>query len=162
MSHLRALGCRCFVLKEGNLDKFESRSFDRILLGYALQSRGYRVLILETNRIVETCNVTFDESTPSLSASLECAGDDEFGQDIFEDEDEPEAFEGDGGVPAPVAGPLPGDSDPSSIGGDRLSSRQCPAAISQPKCHQSAVHTRKRLALACWLHHSVPGVAKSG
>ena len=79
MSHLRAFGCRCFVLKEGNLDKFESRSFDHILLGYALQSRGYRVLILETNWIIETCNVTFDESTPSLSASVEYVGDDELG-----------------------------------------------------------------------------------
>jgi len=117
VSHLRAFGCRCFVLKEGNLNKFESRSSDGILLGYALQSRGYRVFILETNLIVETCNVTFDESTPSLSASLECAGDDEFGQDIFEDEDEPEAFEGDGGVPAPAAGPLPGDSSSDDDGG---------------------------------------------
>src|SRR6185503_5275540 len=110
VSHLRAFSCRCFVLKEVNLDKFESRSSDGILLGYALESRGYRVLILETNRIVKTCNVTFDESTSSLSASVECAGDDEFGQDIFEDEDEPEAFENDGGVPASAAGPLPGES----------------------------------------------------
>ena len=117
MSHLHAFGCRCFVLKEGNLDKFESRCSDGIFLGYALQSRGYRVLILETNRIVETCNVTFDESTPSLSASVECAGDDEFGQDIFEDEDEPEAFEDDGGVPAPAAGPLPGESSSDNDGG---------------------------------------------
>ena len=48
--HLSAFGCRCFFLKEGNLDKFESKSSDGILLGYALQSRGYCVLILETNR----------------------------------------------------------------------------------------------------------------
>ena len=48
----------------------------------------------------------------------ECAGDNELGQDIFEDEDEPEAFEDDGGVPAPAAGPLPGES--SSARGSRL------------------------------------------
>ena len=117
MSHLRALGCRCFVLKEGNLDKFESRSFDRILLGYALQSRGYRVLIIETNWIIKTYNVTFDESTPSLSASVEYVGDDELGQDIFEDKDEPEAFEGDVGVSTLAAGPLPGGSSSADDGG---------------------------------------------
>jgi hypothetical protein len=32
VSHFRAFGCKCFVLKCGNLDKFESRSFDGILL----------------------------------------------------------------------------------------------------------------------------------
>jgi hypothetical protein len=34
VSHFRPFGCKCFVLKGGNLDKFESRSFDGILLGY--------------------------------------------------------------------------------------------------------------------------------
>jgi hypothetical protein len=33
VSLLRPFGCKCFVLKYGNLDKFESRSFDDILLG---------------------------------------------------------------------------------------------------------------------------------
>jgi hypothetical protein len=36
ISHLKHFGCKCFVLKCGNLDKFESRSFDGILLGYPL------------------------------------------------------------------------------------------------------------------------------
>jgi transposase InsO family protein len=27
VSHFRPFGCKCFVLKRGNLDKFESRSF---------------------------------------------------------------------------------------------------------------------------------------
>jgi hypothetical protein len=34
VSHLRPFGWKCFVLKCGNLDKFESRFFDDILLGY--------------------------------------------------------------------------------------------------------------------------------
>jgi transposase InsO family protein len=33
VSHFRPFGCKWFVLKRGNLDKFESRSFDGILLG---------------------------------------------------------------------------------------------------------------------------------
>ncbi len=55
VSHLRMFGCKCFVLKSRNLDKFEARSTDGMFLGYAAHSRGYRVLVLETNKIVETC-----------------------------------------------------------------------------------------------------------
>jgi hypothetical protein len=41
VSHLRPFGCKCFVLKCGNLDKFESHSFDGILLGYTPHGRSY-------------------------------------------------------------------------------------------------------------------------
>jgi hypothetical protein len=34
VSHFRTFECKYFVLKCGNLDKFESRSFNDILLGY--------------------------------------------------------------------------------------------------------------------------------
>ena len=64
VSHFRIFGCKCFILKQGNLDKFESRSTDGLFLGYPLHSRGYRVLNLETNKIIETCEVTFDEVSP--------------------------------------------------------------------------------------------------
>jgi hypothetical protein len=30
VSHFRSFGCKCFILKCGNLDKFVSRSFDGI------------------------------------------------------------------------------------------------------------------------------------
>ena len=72
ISHFRVFGCKCFVLKSGNLDKFEARSTDGIFLGYSAHSRGYRVLVLETNKIIETCEVTFDET--SSDASLSNAG----------------------------------------------------------------------------------------
>jgi transposase InsO family protein len=41
VSHFISFGCKYFVLKRGNLDKFESRSFDGILLGYTLHGRSY-------------------------------------------------------------------------------------------------------------------------
>jgi hypothetical protein len=41
VSHFRPFGCKCFVLKCGNLDKFESRSSDGILLGYTPHGRSY-------------------------------------------------------------------------------------------------------------------------
>jgi hypothetical protein len=65
VSHLRPLGCKCFILKRGNLDKFESRSSDGILLGYTLHGKSYKVLNLETNTVVESYDVTFNETAPS-------------------------------------------------------------------------------------------------
>jgi hypothetical protein len=53
-SHFRPFGCKCFVLKCGNLDKFESRSFDGTLLGYNPHDRSYRVYNVETNTVVES------------------------------------------------------------------------------------------------------------
>jgi hypothetical protein len=60
VSHFRAFGCRCFILKKGRLHKFESRSSDGIFLGYASHSRAFFVLNLDTNLVMETCEVTFD------------------------------------------------------------------------------------------------------
>jgi len=75
-------------LKQGNLDKFEYRSSDGLFLGYANHSRAYRALNLETNRVVETCEMTFDESIPCANSGFELAGDDELGQSIFEEEED--------------------------------------------------------------------------
>ena len=90
---LLVVGALCFVLKEGNLDKFESRSSDGIFIGYASHSRAYRVLIIDTNIIRETCELTFHEIAPCNSSVFEVIGDDELGTSIFEDEEE-EAAEG--------------------------------------------------------------------
>jgi hypothetical protein len=55
VSHLKPFGCKCFVLKCGNLDKFESRSSDGILLGYTPHDRSNRVFNLEINIITQAC-----------------------------------------------------------------------------------------------------------
>jgi hypothetical protein len=52
------------MLNNVNLDKFESRSSDGILLGYTPHSISYRVFNLETNTVVELCDVTFNEVAP--------------------------------------------------------------------------------------------------
>jgi hypothetical protein len=84
VSHFHVFGCMCFILMKGKkLDKFEARSVDGIFFGYASHSRPYRVLNLETNQIVETCEVTFDETQPRSQLVFECAGDDELGEEIF-------------------------------------------------------------------------------
>ncbi|WVZ51384.1 LOW QUALITY PROTEIN: hypothetical protein U9M48_002536 [Paspalum notatum var. saurae] len=107
VKHLRAFGCRCFVLKKaGHLDKFESRCLDGIFLGYASNSRAFRVWILEAKQVVETCEVSFDETMPCTTPAFELSGDDEEGTSIFEDE-EGVVNDGDAGATAPAAAPTP-------------------------------------------------------
>jgi hypothetical protein len=86
ISHFRPFGCKCFVLKCGNLEKFESHSFDGILLRYTPHGRSYRVYNFETNTVVESCDVTFDETAPCPRGVVECAGDKEMEERIFVDE----------------------------------------------------------------------------
>jgi hypothetical protein len=83
VSYPRPFGCKCFVLKYGNLDKFESRSFDGILLGYTHHGRSYRVYNLETNIIIESCDMTFDDTAPYPHDVFECASDKEREENIF-------------------------------------------------------------------------------
>jgi hypothetical protein len=79
------------------LDKFEARSVDGIFFGYASHSRAYRVLNLETNQIVETYEVTFDETQPRCQIVFECAGDDELGEEIFQEDEHEHGDDEDGG-----------------------------------------------------------------
>jgi hypothetical protein len=87
VSHLSSFGCKCFILKCGNLDKFESHSSDGILLGYTPHDRAYRVFNLETNIIVESCDVTFDKTIPCPCDVFGCVGDKEMEIIIFIDEE---------------------------------------------------------------------------
>jgi hypothetical protein len=87
VSHFRSFGCKCFVLKRENLDKFESHSFDGILLGYTPHGRSYRVYNFETNVVVESCDVTFDDTAICPRGVYECADDKEIEESIFIDEE---------------------------------------------------------------------------
>jgi hypothetical protein len=87
VSHLKSFVCKCFVLKSGNLDKFESCSSDGILLRYTPHRRSYRVFNLDTNTFVESCNVTFDETAPCPCDVFECTGDKKIEESIFIDEE---------------------------------------------------------------------------
>jgi hypothetical protein len=56
------------------------------LLGYTLHGRSYRVYNLETNTVVESCDVTFNEITHYPRDVFECVGDKEMKENIFVDE----------------------------------------------------------------------------
>jgi hypothetical protein len=99
VSHFHVFGCKCFFLKKWmKLDKFEARSVDGIFFGYASHSKAYRALNLETNQIVEICEVIFDETEPRSQLVFECAGDDELGEEIFQEEENEHGDDEDGGV----------------------------------------------------------------
>jgi hypothetical protein len=91
------------------MDKFESHSSDGILLGYTPHGRSYRVFNLETNTVVKSYNVTFDESTPCPCDVFECVGDKEMEEIIFVD-DELQGFDGDEDEPL-----LPSTSSPELV-----------------------------------------------
>jgi hypothetical protein len=74
------------MLLDANLDKFESRSFNGILLGYTPHDRSYRLYNHETNTVVESCDITFNETTPCPRDVFECAGNMEMEESIFVDE----------------------------------------------------------------------------
>jgi hypothetical protein len=55
---------------------------------------------------METCEVTFDETHPRSQLVFECAGDDELGEEIFQQEEDQHGDDEDGGV-VPPAGHVP-------------------------------------------------------
>jgi hypothetical protein len=122
ISHFRPFGCKCFVLKRGNLDKFESRSLDGILLGYTPHGRSYRVYNFETNTVVKSCDVTFDETTPCPRGVFECVGDNEMEESIFADEGQ-QGVDGDEDEPL-----LPSTSSPEPVPASTLDA-EAPQAI---------------------------------
>jgi hypothetical protein len=96
-------------LKHDNLDKFESHSSDSIFLGHTPHDRSYRVFNFETNTVVESCDVTFDETAPCPHDVFNCVGDKEMKESIFVDE-------GLQGVDGDEDDPLrPSTSSPESI-----------------------------------------------
>jgi hypothetical protein len=86
ISHFKPFGYKCFVLKYDNLDKFEFCSFDGILLRYTPHGRSYWVYNIETIIVVESYNVTFDETTPCPHGVFKCTSDKEMKESIFVDE----------------------------------------------------------------------------
>jgi hypothetical protein len=62
-----------------------SRSSNGILLRYTPHDRSYRVFNLETNTVVESCDVTFHKTAPCPCDVFECACDKEMEESIFVD-----------------------------------------------------------------------------
>jgi hypothetical protein len=59
-----------------------------------------------TNPSAESCEVTFDETQPRSHLVFECAGDDELGEEIYQEEEHEHGDDEDGGV-VPAAEHVP-------------------------------------------------------
>ncbi|WVZ58427.1 LOW QUALITY PROTEIN: hypothetical protein U9M48_008703 [Paspalum notatum var. saurae] len=65
ISYFQVFGCKCFIYKKKRLGKFEKRCDVGFFVGYASNSKAYRVFNQTTGMIEETCDVEFDETNVS-------------------------------------------------------------------------------------------------
>ena len=62
VKYFRIFGSTCFIPKDReNVGKFDSRSDERIFLGYSSTSNAYWVYNKRTKKVMETVNVVIDE-----------------------------------------------------------------------------------------------------
>ncbi|XP_021759157.1 uncharacterized protein LOC110724067 [Chenopodium quinoa] len=80
ISYFRSFGCKCFVHNNGkrNLGKFDERSDEAVFLGYASNSKAYRVYNKRTMCVEESVHIIFDE-TEHLVDVHDCDDDFEIG-----------------------------------------------------------------------------------
>ena len=88
LSHFRSFGYKCFVHNSGkrNLLKFDERSDEAVFLGYALNSKAYRVYNKRTMCVEESVHVIFDETDNEIT--MQELDDWEIGLARNEDQDE--------------------------------------------------------------------------
>jgi hypothetical protein len=79
------------------------------LIGYTPHGRSYRLFNLETNTVVESCDVTFNETAPCPHLVFESARDKEMEESKFVDE-KLQSFDRDGDEPL-----LPSISSPKLV-----------------------------------------------
>ena len=64
ISHLRSFGCKCFILNNGKhpIGKMDAKSDETIFMGYALNSKAYRVFNKTSLIVEESIHIIFDET----------------------------------------------------------------------------------------------------
>ena len=61
VKYFHVFGAKCFTLKDDEqLGKFESKAHEGIFLGYSLESKDYKVYVIDHKKVIENMNVTFD------------------------------------------------------------------------------------------------------
>ncbi|KAK1552844.1 hypothetical protein Q3G72_024310 [Acer saccharum] len=62
VSYFHSFGSKCYILNDRDqLGKFDAKSDEGIFIGYALNSRAYRVFNLKTRTVMESSNVIVDD-----------------------------------------------------------------------------------------------------
>ena len=64
-------GCTCYVLNDrDHLGKFRPKADEAKFIGYSLTSKAYRAFLINSRTIVESINVSFDDSFQATSEQL--------------------------------------------------------------------------------------------
>ena len=72
LSYFHVFGAKCYVLNEEHLGKFDAKAEEGIFLGYSLESKAYRVYLINDDKLIESINVRFDDTKlPSLQKENE-------------------------------------------------------------------------------------------
>ncbi|GFT95787.1 retrovirus-related Pol polyprotein from transposon TNT 1-94 [Trichonephila clavipes] len=66
--HLKPFGCLAYAgVPKQIRKKFDMRAKMEIMTGYALRTKGYRIWLIDENKLVETINVRFDENKRGIN-----------------------------------------------------------------------------------------------
>jgi hypothetical protein len=64
VNHFRVFGIKCYIKREyGRMGKFDSRVDKGVLVGYSSTRKEYKCYNLRLNKVVESINVTIDETS---------------------------------------------------------------------------------------------------
>jgi hypothetical protein len=94
VKHFRVFGRKCYIKREdGRMGKFDSRVDKGVLVGYSSTRKSYKCYNLILNKVVESINVTIDEtcrpeSKKEENKSMEQLFEEEEAEDEVEEEDE--------------------------------------------------------------------------
>jgi transposase InsO family protein len=92
VKHFRVFGSKCYIKRVyGRMGKFDSRVDKGILVGYSSTRKAYKCYNLRLNKVVESINVTIDETGRPESKEEE----NKSMEQLFEEEDEKEVEEED-------------------------------------------------------------------
>ena len=61
VKHFKIFGSKCYILKESRNGKFDAKSEEGIFLVYSTRSKAYKCLNVNTNKVVESTIVRFDQ-----------------------------------------------------------------------------------------------------
>ena len=91
VKHFRVFGSKCYIKREdGRMGKFESRVDKGILVGYSSTRKSYKCYNLRLNKVVESINVTIDETGIPKSKKEENQSMEQLFEEEYEKEEEEE------------------------------------------------------------------------
>ena len=68
--YFNVFGSECYILKDFRNGKLDAKSEEGIFLGYSTRSKYYKCLNINTNKVVESVNVNFDEYKKYMRLNL--------------------------------------------------------------------------------------------